>query len=252
MKALLFSCLLFSGAALARIEDNSLLLEEAYNQKPGELQLIQTYETFKDERPDYNIELEAPLSGTTHQLAIAFGKEKTFSDVELGYRFQAINVDGKILTEGLRLILPTGSLENESDHGVVGYEWLQSATVIFSEKISHHWNLGVRIYPNAESRMTSDDRTLTNFIGGTSIVYYYRDNFNFLIEGLFQSEENIDDLGEIESEVSFTLSPGIRFGWDLDSNKTQIVPAISFPISFNDEKTIPGIFLYLSLESTLF
>lgn len=252
MRRSLLLFILLTGPVLARVEDNSFLLEEAYNQNPGEIQLIQRYQTFQHERPEYGVEIEAPITDNTHQFSLAIGRQENLSDLEVGYRFQAINVEGKMLTEGLRIILPTGSLRNESDHGVVGYEWLQSATVVFNEKISNHWNLGVRVYPNAESPSTSDDRTLTNFIGGTSLVYYYQEDLNFLLEGLFESEEMIDDRGEIESEVRFTLNPGVRFAWNIDWQKSQIVPGIAFPVVFNDEKTNPGVFFYFSWESTLF
>ena len=79
MRQLIVLCLfIFSThSTFARVEDNSFLLEEAFNQEWGVYQFIQTYQTSSVAKGyEYGFENEIPLTDKVHQLSYEFGKSR--------------------------------------------------------------------------------------------------------------------------------------------------------------------------------
>src|SRR5665647_1793367 len=76
-----------------RIEDNSFLIEEAYNQDPGVIQHISAFQYMKDKTWLYTFTDEWPVPGRRHQLSTTipvFNNGATgFGDIALNYRYQA-------------------------------------------------------------------------------------------------------------------------------------------------------------------
>ena len=238
MKIFFILLLLLSYQTHGAIEDNSFLLEEAYNQKKDEYQFIHYYQSSKEGEQEYFFQLEAPLTHETHQLSFDFSylrpseiPEFTVSDTQLNYRYQAMKINEHMLTERLTLVIPTGSERYDSGSGEYAFSFMQSATFPLGERYMNHWNLGATIYPHATTGITA----------GTSIVYLYKDDLNFLAETLIETDH--------ESDTSFYLNPGFRFA--LDGEKGQLVPGIAFPFQYTENKIFPGVFVYLSVEATL-
>ncbi len=83
-----------------KIQDNSFLIEEAYNQEPGVIQHIQTFQYMKNATWGYSFVQEWPVPGRTHQLSYTIpvfhldtdtdGKKTGIGDVMLNYRYQLI------------------------------------------------------------------------------------------------------------------------------------------------------------------
>ena len=78
------------------IQDNSFLIEEAYNQEHGVVQHISIFRSYRGSS-DYDAAFtqEWPLGGITHQLSydlpvIRFAKETGIGDVRVNYRYQWI------------------------------------------------------------------------------------------------------------------------------------------------------------------
>lgn len=257
MKSIVLILALFSSSIWGKIEDNSFLLEEAFNQKEGEFQFIQKYQTDRSGAIDYNLELEAPITNETHQFSFDISRsrpedisESSFSDLALNYRWQAFNQNGILLAEKIGIVLPTGSVGKNTGQGAVGWNLLQAATISFSDVLMNHWNMGLTVFPEAES--PGDDKTIMGLNAGTSFVYLYRDDLNFLLEAVFETGESFGLDGEVSNEKSFYLNPGLRFARNFDFKQTQVVPGLSFPLEYTDSQVRPGILLYLSVESTLY
>src|SRR3954466_4406397 len=100
-----------------RIEDNSFLIEEAYNQDAGVVQHIGTFRRAPDESWVFTFTQEWPAPSQRHQLSYtvpvlsASGTGSGLGDLALNYRFQAVGGDEERVWFAPRLtvILPTGS-----------------------------------------------------------------------------------------------------------------------------------------------
>src|SRR5687768_2707678 len=78
------------------IQDNSFLIEEAYNQEQGIVQHISIFRSYRGSSDfDAAFTQEWPLGGITHQLSydlpvVRFGRETGIGDIRLNYRYQWI------------------------------------------------------------------------------------------------------------------------------------------------------------------
>lgn len=246
---------LVSGNVFAKIEDNSFLLEEAYNQKPGEFQFIQRYQGYNSGREYlFSSEGEVPLGSVQHQFSYQInrlnvdGDHGTYGDTTLSYRYQSVNKEAFLMAHRLGVLIPTGSVQEESGYGVVGLEYMQAMTFILNEQWVNHWNLGFTHYSEGKHNDSDKRRTLNMFRAGTSLVYLLKDNLNFLLEGLLGANENLNLNEKKEYEKFFTLNPGVRTAIDFAWKETQLVPGIAFPIRFQKDRVEHGIFLYFSIE----
>lgn len=250
---LLFSLPLTTFAA---IEDNSFLLEEAFNQEWGVYQFIQKYQTSERAKGyEYSFENEIPITDKTQQFSyeFAFARPESpghgaISDVTLNYRLQPYNKDGILLSDRFGLIVPTGRVEKGAGSGVYGFEFMQAATISISDQFITHFNFGFDVLPHAKTAGIDKRRTLAGFTGGSSIIYLMKDNFNILLEGLLQSGQSTLADGTITSETSFTINPGFRWAMDFDWKETQVVPGISFPTELLNRPQEHGVLFYLSIE----
>ena len=259
MKKIFYGCMLASliNPAFSAIEDNSFLLEEAYNQEYGVFQFIQKYQTplNKKNTYDYAFENEIPITDKTHQFSYEIPVAKVspdtkggIGDVSLNYRWQPLNRDGFLMAERFGLIVPTGSVKDELGGGVYGFEFMQAATLPINENFISHNNFGFSTLPNAKSPGHDQKRTISSFSAGSSIIYLAKDDFNVLFEALIETGQQVDSAGVKSSSTSVTLNPGVRFAFDFDWKDTQIVPGISFPVDVLNAPTEQAVFLYLSIE----
>lgn len=260
MILMLYLLLALSYQARAHIEDNSFLLEEAYNQRKGVFQFIQDFQYFENaDLYRYNFENEIPLTDQVHQLSYEFGivradrlRPGEISDITINYRWQPYNKDGTLFAERFGLIVPTGRVQSDGGNGVFGLEFMQSATLTLGRQWMNHWNLGFNILPDAKTAGQEERSTLSTFTGGTSVIYLMRDDFNLMLEALIRTGQAIQENGTKKTVTSTILNPGVRWAWNLDWKGTQIVPGISFPTEVINNRTQHGILLYLSVEPKLY
>lgn len=256
MKCLLILFFLIPHIVLAKIEDNSFLLEEAFNQDWGAYQFIQKYQTFEASKTyQYSFENEIPITDKKHQFSYEIPYQRAqdiehgaIGDITLNYRWQPLNRDGFMLADRFGLIFPTGRVEKGSGAGVYGFEFMQAATMTVSDDFMAHWNFGFSILPHAKTDSTSKRRTLTSITTGASFVYLMKDDFNIMLEGLLESGQGLAEDGTKVNETSFTINPGLRYALDLVWKDMQIVPGISFPVELLNAPTEHGVFVYLSFE----
>ncbi len=257
MKKLLLLAALASTHSFAKIEDNSFLIEEAFNQVYGFYQFIQKFQTPTQKRDnyDYEFETEIPITDKVHQVSYEIPIANTDSsnrggvgDVVLNYRWQPLNKDGFLVAERFGLITPTGSVRNGTGSGSYGFEFMQAATLPLRDHLMNHWNFGFSMIPSAKTSAHNFKRTVNTFTAGSSIVYLLNDKFNLMFEALVQSSQQVDDLGQKNSLTNVYLNPGVRFSIDLDYRDIQIVPGISFPVDVMNAPTEQSVLAYLSIE----
>ena len=154
------------------------------------------------------------------------------------------------------MILPTGSRRKGTGDGVVGYQW----NLPFSKKVTAdgalHANLGLTYQPNVRAPLDapgnplSRRRTLLGYNLGASAIYAANARFNFMLEWLGLSEQDIDGDGKRNRQSSI-LSPGVRAAV-VNEKELQSVVGLGLPVGLNRRAENYGVFLYLSIEHKLF
>lgn len=214
-----------------KIQDNSFLIEEAYNQERGVVQFISVFTRQRDGAWDFSFTNEWPLGGQTHQISYTLPYHRDAAtgdsgpgDVLLNYRYQLIgNGEQRIaFSPRLSLIAPT------SDEGTSGVEVNLPFSVALSDTVVTHWNAGRREYLDSESFAST-------FAGG-SVIWAAHPKIHLMLETLMTRGES----------SSVVVSPGIRWAHDFDSG-LQVVPGIALPIEVDGGESRAVLF-YLSLE----
>jgi hypothetical protein len=236
-----------------RIEDNSFLIEEAYNQDPGVIQHISAFQYMKDKTWLYTFTDEWPVPGRKHQLSttipILSNSKTGFGDVALNYRYQAILTNRLAFSPRLSLLLPSGNYKKGLGAGVPGYQLSLPFSYLLSRKIVTHYNLGVTITPKAKNADGSKS-DLVNYNYGLSIILLFDKHFNFMFEVVGNTTITKANYANTQISNSLLINPGFRYAINCTSG-LQIVPGIAVPIGISSSKGESGIFAYLSFEHPL-
>ncbi|MDQ3223083.1 MAG: transporter, partial [Gemmatimonadota bacterium] len=176
----------------AQIQDNSFLLEEAYNQESGIVQHISTFA-----RPSggnawaYSFTQEWPLGGIRHQLSYILPVQNDaggtgLGDIALNYRYQLLgHPDARVvLAPRLSLLLPTGNDEQGRGSGGPGLQTNLPLSVVLGPQVVGHLNAGATVTPSAKSPL-GDEATTTSFNLGASAIWLLRPSFNLMVEALW-------------------------------------------------------------------
>jgi hypothetical protein len=244
------------------IQDNSFLLEEAYNQGPGEVQHILTgfYNLDRlggrdDEVWELAFSQEWPLFGRTHQLAYTVpyvftrgdgGSENGLADMEIQYRYQALYDEEHwlALAPSFSLILPTGDEDDGLGDGTVGYSIGIPFSTAIGDKWFWHLNAGVSWLPDAGS---GPERDLIHYDFGTSFIFAAAPTTHLLLEWLGSWEHENEPGQAREREFLSVISPGVRHAFDFPGDK-QLVLGLAAPIGVTGSAADYGVFLYVSFE----
>jgi hypothetical protein len=221
------------------IQDNSLLIEEAYNQEAGVVQHIQTFSrAARGGDWLYTLTEEWPAPSLKHQLSYTLpfariGEDRGAGDVALNYRYQWIGDGDSPLAVSPRvtLLMPTGSSRRGFGSGALGWQAMLPVSTVLRPSVVAHWNLGATLTPATRSR---------SVVAGQSLVWLARPRFNVLVETLWTRTS--DRAGH---ETQLTVSPGIRWSYDLPHH-LQVVPGRAVPITYPHGAR--SLFLYLSFE----
>jgi hypothetical protein len=241
-------------SAQGAIEDNSFLIEEAYNQEKGVVQFISTLYRERGGRWSYSYTNEMPIKKQQHQFSYTVNLSREdgrtrAGDTYLNYRYQLAGIgenERVAVAPRFSLILPTGSHRNETGTGAVGFQFNLPVSVEHSKRIVTHWNAGTTLTPRARSR-TGERANTKGFNLGQSTVFLARPKLNFLVETVWNYNETVVSRGRTSGEYSFLINPGLRWAWDLKSG-WQIVPGVAAPIGAGPSRGERGVFLYLSFE----
>jgi len=236
-----------------RIEDNSFLIEEAYNQDPGVIQHISGFQYMQDHTWMYTFTDEWPVPGRTHQLSTTIpvlNSGKTgLGDMELNYRYQAILLTQFAFSPRFSLIFPTGYYKNGLGAGVFGYQVSLPFSYLVSRKIVTHYNLGITVTPGyINANGSKSDQITYNY--GFSIILLLNKNINFMLEVVGNLKSVKAANRQANSSGTLLISPGIRYAINFKSG-LQIVPGLALPIETVSPVNQSGLFAYLSFEHPL-
>jgi hypothetical protein len=251
------------------IEDNSFLIEEAYNQEPGVVQHIFTAQYNNDSRRrgwEFNFTQEWPILSQDHQFSYTIpsyhlvengDRQHGVGDLLLNYRYQLLE-EGDVkpaFAPRFSLILPTGSRKRGTGNGVVGYEWNLPISKKVTGELALHANVGLEYLPHVRAPLAngslSRKHSLVSYNVGASAIYAILPRLNLMLEWLGESEEDIDDNGKSKRAFKPVLSPGFRTAIVNQSN-LQIVTGAAAPIGLTRKADNYGVFFYFSVEHDFF
>ena len=240
------------------LQDNSFLIEEAYNQERGVIQHIVSA-AYDRESGDWQatVTQEWPVPDETNQLSFTvpyalMGRgEDGAGDVLLNYRYQlAFERERRpALAPRLSLVLPTGSVRDGAGDGSVGVQVLVPASKQLGEHFAAHLNLGATILPRARAVDPPRHDRLVSWTGGGSLIWEPYNAINILAELLASRDAEIAEHG-IDHETRVTFSPGVRVGWNGPWG-VQWVVGVALPIGLTRPSDDLGVFLYFSAEQAV-
>ena len=242
----------------APIQDNSFLIEEAYNQESGVVQHISAFALAEGGRGwSYGFTQEWPIFGRRHQASFtlpllnegeSFGQGVGVGDVAFHYRYMLAGAGGGALAVAPRLsvLLPTGDADRGRGAGGAALQVNLPVSITLSRSLVAHTNAGATLTPAAQDVDGNEART-TGVNLGQSLVWLVHPKANLMLEAVWTRDQEVTGPGERAGSDSFFLSPGVRFAIDLPSG-LQVVPGVAVPIGIGPSSGERGVFLYLSFE----
>ena len=253
------------------IEDNSFLIEEAYNQEAGVVQHIFTAIYNNDSRSrgwNFNFTQEWPVFSQDHQFSYSVpsshfidGADRVYGigDILLNYRYQALEEDDvkPAFAPRFSLILPTGNRNRGTGNGVVGYQWSLPFSKKLASRFAMHANFGLTYLPGVRAPLDgstgplSPKRSLVSYNLGASAIFAILPRLHLMLEWIGPFEESINDRGKATREFMPILSPGFRAAV-VNEEKLQVVVGAAAPIGLNRKADNFGALLYLSIEHNFY
>ena len=236
------------------IQDNSFLIEEAYNQEPGVVQHISVLELPRDGGDwSFSFTQEWPAGSLEHQLsytlpAARVGDHRGLGDVALNSRYPLVGDAAARLAVAPRvsLLLPTGASDEGLGAGGVGFELALPVSVALSEGLAGHWNVGVNHVAGAANEQGAE-ADLDGFFVGQGLVWLVRPTLNFLLEARWDRAESVAGPRKTTREESLVVSPGVRWAQNLPGD-LQIVYGLALPAEVGAGDGARSVLLYLSFE----
>jgi hypothetical protein len=239
-----------SSARPFEILDNSFLVEEAFNQEANIFQNIFGYQRVTG-RWAFGFTQEWPVGGQRHQFSytvpfVQSGNGAGVGDMAINYRLQvsAGSPSRPAFSPRVSVLLPSGSSTAGRGSGTSGLQinlpFSQQAQDVFV-----HWNAGITWLPSVEPPGVTDGVTLTSPFLAASVIWRARPMVHPMFETVAVWEHVAGPTGTLRQRA-LTISPGVRFGWNLGDR--QFVAGVAFPITFLGGANEPGGFLYMSYE----
>jgi hypothetical protein len=248
-------------------EDNSFLLEEAFNQPMGVIQNIFNFnwDNIHYKNAQFSFTQEIPLTDLKHQLSYTFvynfaenqngGMNNGFGDMTISYRPMLLGEkDWAMVIPRFTLILPTGKPSDGLGSGAPGFQFNIAVTKRPSRKVVTHFNAGFTylyksdryIFSNNENRLAYEHDLFFKNIGA-GIIWYPVRKANAMVEYISNFISGISEENVITTDHQQIVNPALRFC--IDNGKMQIVPGIGLPMRIvNGKYQDTGLFFYLSFE----
>jgi len=268
-----FAAIALGGAAFAAepapeppawpeaIQDNSFLIEEAYNQEPGVVQWIFGFQYVRGSRNWQNtFTSEWPVPDERNQLSVTVpfstkpndGGADGVGDVLLNYRRQLLGGSerGWWFAPRLSAVLPTGDWRGGTGNGAWGAQVNLPWSRRLSADFAAHLNVGGTWIPRA--RFVDDAgrpfrAESSNVSAGASLIWHTTPVFNLLLEVVGVRVRTPIAPGVTESTNQLIVSPGMRRAFNFKSG--QLVLGAALPIGATKDSPDPGVFLYVSWEA---
>ena len=256
--ALLFAVSLAAHAAEGPIQDNSFLIEEAYNQEEGVVQHINTFQRLRGSGDwIYTFTQEWPIGSIKHQFSYTVpvtrigdspDRHSGLGDIALNYRYQLVG-DGEAkvaMAPRFSVIVPSGDENQGRGLGGTGYQANVPLSVVLSPTLVAHTNAGYTWTSKAKDG-DGNKADLSAWNVGQSFIWLAHQRFNVMLEAIYSRAEVIAGAGRKDTVSAAFVSPGIRWSYDFESG-LQIVPGIAFPIGVGASRHQNAVFFYLSFE----
>ncbi|HEY0744751.1 MAG TPA: hypothetical protein VGD40_24965 [Chryseosolibacter sp.] len=246
------------------LEDNSVFLEEAFNQGMGVIQYISTFWMKRNGEIDFSFTQEIPITDKKHQFSYTLNylqrgsnpmSTHGFGDLSLGYRYQVMDENDWIMViPRLSIILPTGSSVLGFGNGAVGVQGNLAMTKRLSRKVVTHYNLGATEFIKSKYYGSAADgekviykKNLFQKNAGVSFVWHPAPGANLLLEYVALFEQEFQQNGSIEKRMQLIFNPAVRFSMRLGN--VQVVPGIGLPLVYDRAWESGGMLVYLSVET---
>jgi DtxR family transcriptional regulator, Mn-dependent transcriptional regulator len=228
------------GAEPFQIKDNSMFVEESFNQDVGVVQNILTFQAGEGGDWTSVFTQEWPLFSHTHQISYTLqfadaGFGGGIADTLVNYRLQVVDEGpGRpAFSPRVSLIVPTGNADADRGAGRAGVQ----VNLPFSKQVRDtyfHWNAG----------MTHQAGETIPHLAG-SVIYRVRPMFNAMLETTADFPRDDDPASQGRHAVG-TISPGFRLGWN--NGPKQTVIAVGAPIEVSSDGTSFSLIGYFSYE----
>lgn len=240
------------------IQDNSFLLEEAYNQEKSVVQHINTFSYYVNSHDwSYTFTQEWPVGGQRHQFSYTLSgvRPGTFSsagpgmgDTLLNYRLQVLGSGDTRVAFAPRLsaILPSGNSDFGRGYGGAGLQTNLPLSVVLHPKLVTHWNAGTTYIPHARNSAGVQAATWS-YNAGQSFIWLAHPRFNVMLETYYADAQTVAGPGRTQWSKVLFLNPGFRWAYNF-SNGLQIVPGFAVPVGVGPSSGEKGLFFYLSFE----
>lgn len=241
-----------------QIEDNSFLVEEAYNQEAGVVQHANTFSRSAGSAAwMYTFTQEWPVGGQRNQLSYTLplarnddpSEETTgIGDIALNYRYQIGGGDRTrfALAPRATLLIPTGSSRRGLGSGGAGFQINLPLSTKLSPGFVTHSNAGLTYTPRARDTF-GNVAAAHSYTLGQSIIWLAHPKLNLMLESTWAVSHEVAGSGQSQRSTEFLLSPGLRGAIDMASG-LQIVPGLAFPFGVGGSRGERGVYAYLSFE----
>ena len=226
------------------IEDNSMYIEEAYNQEFRVVQHIFNCSIFSkpEKSKAFTFTQEWPLIGQDIQFSYmipysAIGDNSGIGDAMINFRYQALMNEKIACSPRLSYVSKSGNASKGLGNGSNGIEACIPLSCVLAERFAMHFNIGSTHF----FKMQATKKSMTNLFAGFSGVYHFSETFDLMLENMMY----IQDMGDAKVKT-YIVSPLIRYAINID--KLQIVPMIGMPIKLSSNKPDFGAAIYLSFE----
>ena len=215
--ALLFAWLT-AKAPEWKIQDNSFLVEEAYNQDPRVVQHITTMTRDADHHWTGTFTQEWPMGGIKNQISYTLPLDGT-TDALVNYRYQLLGDGEARLACAPRLSAIVGSKHDRH----FGVQTVVPVSFVINERFVTHWDAG-----------TNTEHGHTTKLAAASVIFAALRKVHVMLENVWNSDDR-----------ALVVSPGIRWAYDFPS-KLQIVPGVAVPVDTRSHQK--SVLVYLSFE----
>jgi len=238
------------------IQDNSFLVEEAYNQEDGVIQHISSFQRFAGSKDwVYTFTDEWPLRTQKHQFSMTFAAAHTAEFGGIGAGDTAINYRYQLLGSGetklamaprLSLLLPSGSPAAGRGFGGTGLQTNLPISIVHNRRLVTHWNAGATWVPHARNNLGEQSRAVAVNLG-QSLIWQFSNRFNGMLESVWNSGEQVVAPRKTERSQQLFVIPGVRWAHNFRSG-LQVVPGLAVPVGVGPSSGENGIIFYLSFE----